>query len=242
MNMRIVPIATGLAPIIAIHACYLIAVQYAGLPACIPYLDGCVSISATGRYPPASYLFKAVMLPTTILLCAYWALNVAWLRSLEKAAGLPSRPHRSITILGVGGALSLVLYVTFLGSAEPFYEFMRRFGVYLYFLFSVIAQLLLAQRSLTHANLYGKAALRRISQIQLLLSVAPFLLGIVNVILKSLLEDPDTVENIIEWIFALMMQVFFLLSYFAWRISDFRAGFSVSGTPDANRGQDGKAR
>jgi heme/copper-type cytochrome/quinol oxidase subunit 1 len=105
---------------------------------------------------------------------------------------------------------------------------MRRFGVYLYFLFSVIAQLLLAQRSLTHANLYGNAALRRISQIQLLLSVAPFLLGIVNMILKSLLPDPDTVENTIEWIFALMMQVFFLLSYCSWRISGFKASFSVS--------------
>jgi hypothetical protein len=228
MNMRIVPIATGLMPIIAIHACYLIAVQYAGLPACIPYLEGCVSISATGRYAPASYLFRAVMLPTTILLCAYWVLNVAWLRSLENAAGLPSRPHRSIAILGVAGALSLVLYVTFLGSAEPFYEFMRRFGVYLYFLFSVIAQLLLAQRSLTHSNLYGNAALRRISQIQLLLSVAPFLLGIVNMVLKSLLEDPDKVENVIEWIFALMMQVFFLLSYYSWRISGFQANLSVS--------------
>jgi heme/copper-type cytochrome/quinol oxidase subunit 1 len=104
---------------------------------------------------------------------------------------------------------------------------MRRFGVYLYFLFSVIAQLLLAQRSLTHSNLYGNSALRRISQIQLLLSVAPFLLGIVNVILKSLLHDPDTIENIIEWIFALMMQVFFLLTYYSWRISGFRANFSV---------------
>ncbi len=226
--MRIVPIATGLAPIIAIHACYLIAVQFAALPACIPYLEGCVSISATGRYPPASYLFKAVMLPTTILLCAYWVLNVAWLRSLENAAGLPSRPHRSIAILGVAGALSLVLYVTFLGSAEPFYEFMRRFGVYLYFLFSVIAQLLLAQRSLAHSNLYGNAVLRRISQIQLLLSVAPFLLGILNLVLKSMLEDPDTVENIIEWIFALMMQVFFFLSYYSWRTSGFQANFSVS--------------
>jgi hypothetical protein len=39
-----------------------------------------------------------------------------------------------------------------------------------------------------------------------------------------------------------MMQVFFLLSYFAWRISDFRSAFSVSGTPEANRSQDRTAR
>ncbi|MGH8221600.1 MAG: hypothetical protein ACREQZ_01375, partial [Woeseiaceae bacterium] len=65
MHLRLVPLATGLLPILAIHACYLLAVHYAALPACIPYFDGCTSISATGRYAPASYLFRAVMLPTT---------------------------------------------------------------------------------------------------------------------------------------------------------------------------------
>lgn len=221
MNLRIVPIATGLAPIVAIHACYLIAVQYAGLPACIPYFDGCTSISATGRYPPASYLFRAVMLPTTILLCAYWMLNVSWLRATEAAAKVPLRSHRSIAMFGIAGSLSLILYVTFLGTTEPFYEFMRRFGVYLYFLFSVIAQLLLASSSLKLSRTVGDPVLERIARIQLLLSIAPFVLGVLNTVLKSVLENADRPENVIEWIFALMMQVFFLLTYFSWRSTGF---------------------
>lgn len=221
MNLRVVPILTGLLPIIAIHVCYLIAVQYAGLPACIPYLDGCTSISATGRYPPANYLFRAVMLPTTMLLCAYWLLNVVWLRAIENATHLPLRPHRAIAIFGVAGALSLILYVTFLGTAEPFYEFMRRFGVYLYFLFSVIAQLLLASISVKLARSIGNPVLHRIARVQLLLSIAPFALGVLNLVLKSVLKNADQPENVIEWIFALMMQVFFLLSYYAWRNTGF---------------------
>lgn len=221
MNLRIVPLATGLAPIIAIHACYLIAIQYAGLQACIPYFDGCTSISATGRYAPASYLFRAVMLPTSILLCAYWMLNVVWLSAAAEAAKVQARSYRSIAALGIAGSLSLILYVTFLGTTEPFYEFMRRFGVYLYFLFSVIAQLLLALASLKIARSSGDPVLGRIARIQLLLSVAPFALGILNTVLKSVLENADRPENVIEWIFALMMQVFFLLSFYSWRSTGF---------------------
>jgi len=231
MTLRLVPIATGLSPIIAIHLCYLIAIQHSGLPACMPYLEGCVSISATGRYEPASYLFKAVMLPNSILLSVYWLLNIAWLRSVDISQSLPAGRYRSIGLLGVGGALFLILYVTFLGSAEPFYEFMRRFGVYLYFALSVFAQLLLARRSLRLATLAGNRLLVLLSKWQLLLSLAPFALGILNLVLKAILEDSNRAENVIEWIFALMMQSFFLLSYFSWKFSGFHASFGVSRSP-----------
>ena len=46
-----------------------------------------------------------------------------------------------VGIVGVTGSLFLILYVTFLGSEEPFYEFMRRYGVYMYFALNVIALL-----------------------------------------------------------------------------------------------------
>ncbi|MDH4314714.1 MAG: Frag1/DRAM/Sfk1 family protein [Gammaproteobacteria bacterium] len=232
MKMRMVPIVAGLAPIIAIHLCYLIAIQHSLLPGCIPYVEGCVSISATGRYEPASYLFKAVMLPNSMLLFAYWLLNVAWLRTFEISLGVPARRYRSIAALGSGGALFLILYVIFLGSAEPFYEFMRRFGVYLYFALSVFAQILLASRSLQLATQAGIGSLALISKWQLALAVAPFALGILNLVLKAALQDSNQAENIIEWIFALMMQSFFVLSYFSWKLSGFRAEFQVFRRPD----------
>ena len=228
MSIRLVPIAAGLSPIIAIHLCYLIAIQHSGLPACIPYLEGCVSVSATGRYEPAVYLFRGVMLPQTILLSAFWILSVAWLRSIESSLQLAPRRYLAVQLFGIGGALFLILYVVFLGSAEPFYEFMRRFGVYLYFLFSVVAQLLLASRSLSLAKLVGNETLRGLSQAQLLLSVAPIALGLLNLLLKAILDDSDRAENRIEWVFALMMQLFFLLSYFCWKISGFCVHACVS--------------
>jgi hypothetical protein len=231
MNMRIVPLATGLLPIIAIHICYLLGIEYAGLPACIPYLDGCTSISATGRYPPASYLFKAVMMPCSVLLCVYWVLNTAWLRAMDSAVGRSATRHNAISVFGIAGAISLIVYVSFLGTAEPFYEFMRRFGVYLYFLASVIAQLLLAIETMRLSRQTESKSLRRVALAQLFLSISPFIVGILNLVLKAMLEDSDRAENVIEWIFALMMQCFFLLSYFSWKISKFHANFGVGRGP-----------
>lgn len=228
MNMRIVPLATGLLPIIAIHICYLLGIEYASLPACIPYLDGCTSISATGRYPPASYLFKAVMMPCSVLLCVYWVLNTAWLRAMDAAAGRSATRHSAISALGIAGAISLIVYVSFLGTSEPFYEFMRRFGIYLYFLFSVVAQLLLAIATLRLSRDPGSDSLRGLALAQLVLSISPFAIGVLNLVLKATLEDSDQAENIIEWIFALMMQLYFLLSFITWGRSGFRAEFFVT--------------
>lgn len=235
MLLRFLPLITGLLPVAAIHASYLIAINTANLPACMPYIDGCTSISATGRYTPASLLFKAAMMPEAALLAIYWLVNVAWLRALERSAGRTGTAGRTIGSFGVAGAMFLILYVTFLGSHEPFYEIMRRFGVYLYFVFSVIAQLLLAASVLRLPGGVCSPFLVRITRIQLALSVIPFALGILNLVLKSTLENAKPAENVIEWIFALMMHVYFALSYFSWRDTGLQTSFSVGGNSSQPR-------
>jgi hypothetical protein len=57
------------------------------MPWCIPYIDSCTSISATGREPPAFFVFKALMIPAAMLLMAYWLLNARWLRQLGCVSG-----------------------------------------------------------------------------------------------------------------------------------------------------------
>jgi len=225
MLIRLLPLVTGLLPVAAIHISYLLAIQAGRLPVCVPYIAGCTSISATGRYPPASYLFKAVMLPEAMLLVGFWLASAAWLRALERAGGDNGRGGSIIASLGTGGALCLVLYVTFLGTHEAFYEFMRRFGVYFYFLLSILAQIALAWKVRDLATRQNMARLRSLAQWQLLLCAVPFLLGALNLVLKATLAEPDRAENIIEWIFALLMQAYFVLAWAAWR----QTGFSLSG-------------
>ena len=127
MLIRLLPLITGFAPIIAAHLSYLIAIRSGILAACIPYIEGCTSISATGRYPPASFLFKSVMMPEAILLAAYWLFSVAWLRSLSLIAGRNEKPGTSIAVFGVAGAIFLIVYVTFLGTQGPRLRFHATF-------------------------------------------------------------------------------------------------------------------
>jgi hypothetical protein len=227
MLLRLLPLMTGFAPIFAVHVSYLIGIGAGVLPTCIPYIEGCTSISATGRYPPASFLFKSVMMPEAILLVAYWLFSVAWLRSLSRTAGRSDKVGTTIAGFGIAGALFLIVYVTFLGTQGPVYDFMRRFGVYLYFLFTVIAQLILVSKVMSVSSGLNIPGVVRITKYQLGVALIPFALGILNLILKAVLEDADAAENIIEWIFALLMQSYFLLSYFSWRATGYDASFSV---------------
>ena len=127
-------------------------------------------------------------------------------------------------VSGAIGSLALVVYVTFLGTTEAFYEFMRRFGIYFYFLGTVIAQLLLSLTLVTYARTEAKTSLGRLPKQMLVLVALPFVLGILNLILKATLDDADAFENSIEWIASLSMQSWFVLLYFAWR----RTGFGVA--------------
>ncbi|HET9664237.1 MAG TPA: hypothetical protein VFP00_08410, partial [Burkholderiales bacterium] len=62
------PLVIAVLPLAAIAASYAVAVRAGAVPACNPFLDGCTSISATGRYAPASYIFKPAHLLVAVLL------------------------------------------------------------------------------------------------------------------------------------------------------------------------------
>lgn len=229
MILRLVPLVAGFVPLIAVFTSYGIAIYTAGLPSCNPFLDGCTSVSATGRHPPASYLFKGAMLPQSILLAVYWLLNVAWLRALAASAGYRDKRGTAVGVLGVGGSLFLILYVTFLGTEGDFYEFMRRYGVYMYFALNVFAQVILAGRVLPLARRLANRWLLRLTVLHLVLGWVPFALGALNLALKAMLGDASRPwENRIEWIFAMQMQIYFLVTFFSWQVTRFDASFRVT--------------
>jgi len=217
MLIRWLPFFIALVPLVGVHIAYLIAVDYGYLQPCIPYLEGCTSISATGRYPPASFLFKAIQMAMAVALPVFWYFSVKWLRALDP--DWHGHAVWSIFVSGAVGAISLIVYVTFLGTQEPFYEFMRRFGIYFYFLGTVLAQLFLAVSLRGICKGLGDLALRRMAAAMLVLCLMPFVLGLLNLAQKAVLPDgtADSLENSIEWVASLMMQVYFVVVFFAWR-------------------------
>ena len=219
MVLRFLPLAAGLLPLIAMFGALWLGVHNEVFPACVPFIDGCMSISATGRKPPGSFLFRAVMLPQAAVLIFLWIFAVSWLRSLQP----DRRPSLTTAILvsGVLGALALVVYVTFLGTREPIYEFMRRTGIYFGFLGIFLAQLFTAIALKRIAKFFPQERLLRHARTMFGICLATFALGIINIVFKMTLEDADTMENRIEWIVSLLMQLWFVGLYVAWRRSRF---------------------
>lgn len=229
MLPRILPLLAGILPFVAIGGAFVIGVVAGSVPSCNPFIDGCVSISATGRRPPGSFLFRAIMLPYSAVLLFLWYTSILWLRQLNPE----SRRPMTVAIGGSGylGAFALVVYVTFLGTQEPVYEFMRRIGIYFGFLGTGVAQLLLSLALVRIAAAPPHIRWRTIARWLLGLSLSQFLLGIILAVFKPLVANPDPFENGVEWTTALIMQIYFLVLFLAWNATNIRASVTV-GTPE----------
>ena len=227
MLLRLLPLLGGVIPVLAATLAYWLSARHGALPSCNPWLDGCTSISAAGRYPPGSYLFRAVQLPYAAVIVVIWFFSREWLRTL---CGDQQRQRiRVMYVSGVLAAVALIVYVTFLGTGEPIYQFMRRFGIYAYFLGTVVAQLMLSITLAAYAGNSGAVELRRISRHMMVLAALPFVFGILNLVLKTSLDNAAAAQNRIEWIATLLMQTWFVLLYLAWRQTGFKAGVQVAG-------------
>ncbi len=221
MNVRAIPLLAALVPFFAVHATYVVAASHGLVDWCNPYIDSCTSISATGRKPPASYLFRATMLPSAVVMMAYWWLNYAWMASLQRERGqLRPWSNRWMLILGIVACVGLIMYVTVLGERGEAWRTQRRVGTILFFSFTFIAQvLLLAQlRALQPAGV-RPGLLGAMWTICFCLLAA----GVLTVLLDAWDEVwYESVEDAFEWVLTLLLQSNFLLGYFVWRQADGR--------------------
>jgi hypothetical protein len=227
----LVALLAGLLPIIAAHAAYLLNVSVGnGIDAqfiCMPYVDGCVSISRAARSGPGLLLFRALMLPTVIFLLLSWEAVRKWLLTLDACS---SRRAWAIGGLGLVGALFLILYVTALGTEGDWYRWQRRYGVIFYFGGTALAQLLLvwvlwpARRRLASGRLVAP-----ITTLTALVSVQ-WVLGVFSSLKRLIFDDPvviDRIENVIEWWYALPMATAFIVIAWLFGRSGFRLEFSA---------------
>ena len=105
MNASLKPfhlaLLSGLVPIVAVHLAWVLNVFSGDAPACFAYWDGCVSVSRAARSGPGLHLFRALVLPTTVVMAATWLLAARWLRHYGDPG---ERVRRVIAFLGVTGA------------------------------------------------------------------------------------------------------------------------------------------
>lgn len=206
---------SGLLPVIAVHAAYLMNIFGGGeLQAeyiCWPYYDGCISISRAARSGPGLHLFRAMMLPCAVLLLLSWDFVREWLPGLNACS---RKRAWIIFMLGAVGALFLVFYVAWLGTEGEWYSWLRRYGVTFYFAGTALAQLLLvwvlwpARRELA-----GGTLVRPVAVLTGLVSLQ-WVLGVFSAFKSLIFADPafiDRIENVIEWCYALPMALAFIV-------------------------------
>ena len=208
-------------PIVAVHGAYLIALATDSAEACIPYIEGCISISRAARVGDALFWFRGLLMPCASLLVFFWWLQKTWLDELLPSA---HRKHLWIFTSGAIGALFLLLYANFLGSNGEIYNLLRRFGVTHYFSLTALAQLM-SLHTLTQRDIALSPKTRRLVRGQFILISIQWVIGIGLVIAKWLVPDDDArarLENIVEWHFALYMTLFFGFSALIWQRQQYR--------------------
>ena len=198
------PLLLTLLFVVAAHTAYLLSIQGGHVPACIPYLDGCVSISRAARHGWGNHLFRLLVIPCAVLHALVWWLSMRWLRG-----------GRVMLSLGVVSAFALAVYATFLGTEGDIYRFLRRYGVIVYFGFGYLAQLALMRRASA-----AKALPPRLIVAMSWISIAMLMLGVANVAAGHLAPDPamkDRWENIFEWWLGLLMVGWYAVLAVGWR-------------------------
>jgi len=198
---------TGILPIVSIHATYVIAAAEGYVPWCNPYVDSCTSISATGRYGTAFFLFKATMIPYALLLYLFWRQA----GDLLERAGERTGPVRVIRRMGIIAAVFLLLYIIALGATGQYFQLVRRIGIILYFGLTALNQLLLTWRL---GRIPGRDATR---PIHVTLCGLLFGIGMLTVILQGFMADYTAVEDAFEWVMALIMHCYFVVMFWTWK-------------------------
>ena len=217
MNVAWIPLAAALVPFTAVQLTYVVAAAHGHVDWCFPYIDSCTSISATGREPPASFIFRALMIPSAVVMGLYWWVNAAWLEQLGAR-----RQARALLVLGCIACVGLVLYVTVLGVDGRTWATQRRVGTVLFFSFTFLAQLLLVA-GVRHSN--PPPEQQRILTAMLRICLLLLSLGLLTVVLDAWDEAfYDSVEDAFEWNLSLLLQLNFLLGYLLWR----RAGIALA--------------
>lgn len=222
MQPRTLAILLIMLPLIAANGVYLLSAYEGLVPWCMPYIDGCTSISRAARNGNSIFLFRATMIVYAAFLMLFWIYSRHWLNLLH---GHNTKIANTILWLGLAGTVSFIIYIDFLGTTGEINRFMRRYGIMIYFTFTPLAQLLMLNQHYkilrkTHEASINQKALKY----QLIVLLLMLIIAIISILLNVTQNKTDATENIVEWNYSLLLTLYFAGMIFIWK--DYRIAFT----------------
>ena len=215
MQPRTLAMTITVLPFLITNIVYIVSAYEGYIPWCFPYIDGCASISKAARNGSSLFIFRATMIGYGVLLIWFWIYVRQW---LDQLYGKRTAVANVILWLGVAGALSLMLYVDFLGTSGEFNRFMRRFGILIYFFCIPLAQILLLRQHYRILPSLKKDVIKLwYLRYQLIIILLMLIIGIVSGAMEVMHIKTNESENIAEWNLALLMQLYFLVIVYLWK-------------------------
>jgi hypothetical protein len=207
-------------PLLASNGAYLLSADQGFIPWCIPYIDGCTTISKAARSGNSIFIFRAAMISYGVLLIWFWIYAQHWLDLLY---GHKTKTARVILWLGIVGAIFLIVYVDFLGTTGDVNRFMRRYGVMVFYTFTPLAQLLMLKQhydillSLPTTEPTLSTIKPRVLHFQLIILLLLLIIAIISTVLDATQSKTYESENIVEWNFSLLLNMYFSGMIFIWK-------------------------
>ena len=211
-------------PLLASNGAYLLSAYEGYISWCIPYIDGCTTISQAGRSGNTIFFYRAVVFPYSVLLMLFWLYSKRWLDLLH---GYTTKIAQIIFWLGLAGSIALLIYIDFLGTTGEINTFMRRIGAMLYFTLTPLAQSLMLNQ---HYNILRKkpevSINPKVLQYQLIIILLMLLIGVISIFLFVTDNITYEIENIVEWNFSLLVNLYFAGMFFIWK--DYSHAFKIN--------------
>ena len=219
MLLQRISLGLFIIPSVTIFLCLGMATYLNILEICNPFISGCYSVSRVGRSYPAILIFKPMMVITIVLMIVYFFEHY---RIFKKF--LINKIYLNLILLsGLISSFALFIYIIFLGiEGSEIWRFMRRGGIFIYIISLIISQFLIVLSYLKIKNDYKVIISSKIININFYFIFLLIIFGIILILLIDIfsLTTPWYIKNIIQWNYFLLMNLFFLNTYFVWKKLD----------------------
>jgi len=206
MQPRTLAILITVLPLLASNGAFLLSAYHGLISWCMPYIDGCTTISNAGRSGDTIFYYRALVFPYSVILLLFWVYSKKWLDFLH---GHSTTASQSILWLGVLGSIGLLIYIDFLGTMGDFYSLMRRIGAALYFVLIPLAQsMLLYQHYKLLRKRQDSLIKPKVLQYQFVIVLLMLAIAVASVFFVVTGKNTPEIENIVEWNFSLLVNLY----------------------------------